>query len=177
MLVAASNNILLPNATIIPEFLAFLVVLGAVAKYIVPRINTAIETRQRTIAESLKVIEEAEAKESAADNEAKALLQEARQQARSVVDNANRVAEELQSEARRRGEEEYARIIAQAEGEIERLRRAAESSLLEELSDLVVSTASRVVEAEINPERHQALIDEAIDAVTASANASGTAVK
>jgi F-type H+-transporting ATPase subunit b len=174
MLVAASNNILLPNATIIPELLAFLFVLAVVGKYVVPKINAAIETRQKSIADSLRVIEQAAAKESAADTEARAVLSEARQQARALIDNANRVAEELQEEARRRGDEEFERRVAQAQGEIERARRQAESSLLSELGDLVVATATRVVEAEIDPRRHQALIDEAIDAVTASSQASST---
>jgi F0F1-type ATP synthase membrane subunit b/b' len=39
------------------------------------------------------------------------------------------------------------------------------------MANLVVATAERVVEAEIDPARHQALIDQAIDAVQASAPA------
>jgi F-type H+-transporting ATPase subunit b len=169
--VAASNNILLPNATIIPELIALLIVLYVVGRKVVPPINKAIETRQRNIAESLKTIEEAKTKEAAVDEEAKAILAEARTQARTVVDNANRVAEQLQSEARQRGEDEYARIVARAQGEIDRARRQAEASLLEEMAGLVVATAERVVEAEIDPSRHQSLIDEAIDAVNISAQA------
>jgi F-type H+-transporting ATPase subunit b len=171
-MIAASSNILLPNATIIPEFLAFLVVLWVVAKKVVPPINRAIETRQQNIAESLRVIEEAKTRESAVDEEARTIIAEARTQARTVVDNANRVAEQLQAEARRRADEEYARVVAGAQSEIERARRQAEASLVEELANLVVATAERVVEAEIDPQRHQALIDEAIDAVNISAQSS-----
>jgi F-type H+-transporting ATPase subunit b len=172
MFIAASNNILLPNATIIPELIAFLIVVWVVWKKIVPPINKAIETRQRNIADSLLVIEQAKTRESEVDEEAKAILAEARTQARSVVDNANRVAEELQADARRRGEEEYARVVARAQGEIDRARRQTEASLIEEMANLVVATAERVVEAEIDPARHQSLIDEAIDAVNISAQAS-----
>lgn len=171
---AASNNILLPNATIIPEFLAFVVVLWALTKYVVPPINRAIETRQRTIAESLQVIDEARQRESAVDQQAREILTEARQQARAVVDNANRVAEELQAEARRRADEEYARRVESAQAEIERARRQAESSLVEELAGLVVATAGRVIEAEIDPQRHQVLIDQAIAAVNGPATASSS---
>ncbi len=170
-MIAASSNILLPNATIVPELIAFLIVAYVVWKYLVPPINKAIETRQRSIAESLLVIEQAKTREAAVDEEAKAILAEARAQARTVVDNANRVAEELAAEARRRGEEEYARVVARAQGEIERARRQTEASLVEEMANLVVATAERVVEAEIDPARHQALIDQAIDAVQASAPA------
>jgi F-type H+-transporting ATPase subunit b len=172
MFIAASNNILLPNATIIPEIIAFLVVLWVLGKKVVPPLNRAIETRQRNIAESLKVIEEANTREAAVDEEARNILAEARTQARAVVDNANRVAEQLQTDARQRGEDEYTRIVARAQSEIDRIRRQTETSLMEELAGLVVATAERVVEAEIDPARHQTLIDEAIDAVNISAQAS-----
>lgn len=171
-MLVASENILLPNATIIPEVLAFGVVAYVVFKYVVPPINRAIETRQRNIAESLKVIDEANTRQSAVDEEARTILANARAQARSVVDNANRVAEQLQAEARRRGEEEYAAIVARAQGEIDRSRRQAESSLIEQMAGLVVSTAERVIQAEIDPQRHQRLIDDAISAVNASPQAS-----
>lgn len=174
MMFAESQNILLPNATIIPELIAFGVVAYVVFKKVVPPINRAIETRQRNIAESLKVIDEANTRQSAVDEQSRTILANARAQARSVVDNANRVAEQLQAEARRRGEEEYAAIVARAQGEIDRSRRQAESSLIEQMAGLVVSTAERVIQSEIDPQRHQALIDEAIGAVNASPQASSS---
>jgi F-type H+-transporting ATPase subunit b len=169
MVIASSNNILLPNATIIPELIAFFIVLAVISKKVVPPINRAIETRQRNIAESLKVIDEANTRQSAVDEEAQTIIANARAQARTVVDNANRVAEQLQAEGRRRGEEEYNTIVARAQGEIDRSRRQAESSLIEQMAGLVVSTAERVIQAEIDPQRHQVLIDDAIHAVNASA--------
>lgn len=172
MIVATTKNFLLPNATIIPEFIAFLVVLGVIAKWVVPPINRQITTRQRQIAESLTVIEEARAQREQVEAQTKAMLDDARTRARSVIDNANRAAEEIQAEARRRGEEEYARLVARAQAEIDRSRRQAELSLVAEMSDLVVATAERVLEAEIDRERHRSLIEETIDALSASAQAS-----
>ncbi|MBO0692280.1 MAG: hypothetical protein J2P58_05235, partial [Acidimicrobiaceae bacterium] len=60
------------------------------------------------------------------------------------------------------------------QGEIDRARRQAESSLVEQMAGLVVSTAERVIQAEIDPQRHQALIDDAISAVNASPQASSS---
>lgn len=174
MLFAASDNILLPNATIIPELLAFGVVAFVIFKKVVPPINRAIESRQRQIAESLRVIEEADTRQSAVNVEAQSILAEARAQARTVVDNANRVSEQLQAEGRRRAEEEYQAIVARAQGEIDRSRRQAEASLVEQMAGLVVSTAERVIQAEIDPNRHQGLINDAINAVHVPAPAPTT---
>lgn len=170
-MLADTSNFLLPNATIIPEFLAFLCVLGVVAWKVLPPVNKAIESRQRSIAESLQVIDEAKQRQANAESEAHRVVDEARQQARTVIDNANRVSEQLQAEARRRGEEEYNRIVARAQSEIERSRRQSEAELSAQLADLVVRAAERVVSSEIDASRHRALIDEAIASVANDSDA------
>lgn len=169
----ATSNFLLPNATIIPEFLAFMVVLGVLAKYVVPPINRTMEARRQSIAEALKVIDEAKVRQAEAEQRAHAVLEEARQTARTTIDNANRLAEQVQAEARRAGEEEYARLVGRAQAEIDRQRQQAEAELVSRMADLVVATAERVVQAEIDSDRHAALIDEAIAAVTTAPAASG----
>lgn len=165
-MLADTSNFLVPNATIIPEFLAFACVLGVLAWKVLPPINRAIEARQRSIADSLLVIDEAKQRQANAESEARRVVDEARQQARSVIDNASRISEQLQAEGRRRGEEEYQRIVDRAQGEIERSRRQTEAELSAQMADLVVRAAERVVSAEIDPSRQRALVDEAIAAVT-----------
>lgn len=169
----ASSNFLLPNATIIPEFIAFMIVLGVLAKYVVPPVNRAMETRRQNIADSLKVIDEAKVRQAEAEQRSRTVIEEARQTARTTIDNANRLAEQLQADARRAGEEEYARLVARAQAEIDRQRQQAEAELVSRMADLVVATAESVVQAEIDTARHAALIDEAIAAVNAAPAASG----
>ncbi len=45
----ASSNFLIPNATLIVEIVAFLIVLGFLAKYVLPVLNKALEERQEQI--------------------------------------------------------------------------------------------------------------------------------
>ena len=54
-----SSNFLVPNATFIVELVAFLVVLGVLAKYILPYISKPMEERQATIRQALTDAEEA----------------------------------------------------------------------------------------------------------------------
>lgn len=170
-MLADTSNFLVPNATIIPEFLAFACVLGVLAWKVLPPLNKAIEQRQRNIADSLLVIDEAKERQANAESEARRVMDEARHEARSVLDNANRMSEQLQAEGRRRGEEEFHRIVGRAQAEIERARRQTEAELSAQMADLVVRAAERVVSAEIDGTRHQALIDEAIAAVTSESAA------
>ncbi len=65
----ASSNFLIPNATLIVEIVAFLIVLGFLAKYVLPPLNKALEERQEQIRNALEAAERAraEAEETRAD--------------------------------------------------------------------------------------------------------------
>jgi F-type H+-transporting ATPase subunit b len=171
-MLVATSNFLLPNATIIPEFIAFLVVLGVIAKFVVPPINKAIEERQRNIATALEAIDEAKVRQAAVEAEAKRIVDEAREQARRILDEANRSSEEIVEAARRRAEEEHVRLLARSEAEIAQARRQAELSLVSEMAELVVRTAERVIQAEIDGDRHRSLIEESIQSVSGLQGAS-----
>lgn len=164
----AGGDFLLPNATFFPELLVFLVIVGVIAKKVVPPLNRAMLARQQHIAESLEVIETAKRIQSDTDAAVAAELDEARALARETVDNAHRLAEQIEAEARRTGEEEYARLVGRAQAEIDRSRAQAEAAVISQLAELVVATAERVIEAEIDPARHRALIDQTLSAVAAS---------
>ena len=117
-MLAATSNFLLPNATFIPEMITFFVLLWLLAKYVVPPINRAMESRRAQIAESLEVIEQSKASEEEARTRAEALLEEARREARSQVEQATRLGEELREELRQRGQEEYERALSRAQVEM-----------------------------------------------------------
>src|ERR1700748_2730401 len=89
----ASGNFLVPNATFIAEFIAFLLILGILAKWVYPVIRKPIEARQALIA---KQIEDAEATKVAlaeAKAEYQRALNEARTQAGQIRENARAEAQ------------------------------------------------------------------------------------
>ena len=57
----ASSNFLIPNGTLIVEVVAFLIVLGFMAKYVLPVLNRALEERQEQIRTALEAAETARA--------------------------------------------------------------------------------------------------------------------
>jgi F-type H+-transporting ATPase subunit b len=179
MLLAASSggsstNFLLPNMTFFVELLAFIVILGLIAKYILPPINRAIKQRQEEIASSLQQGEEAKQRLLAADTEYQAKLEEARQEARTVIERANRLADQLREEARTKGQDEYDRVVARAEADIQRATERAREELRLQVADLVIAAAERVIGEELDIERHRGLIEEAIAGVGASAGTGQT---
>lgn len=163
----ASSNFLVPNATLIVEIVAFLIVLLVIGRYVLPLLNEKLEERQEEIRKSLEVADlaKAEAEETRAQRDG--ILADARQQARDIVAKANRSAEQLKEESITRGEQEFERLVASSRAEIALERQRALDELSSQVASLVISTASRVVAREVDATLHSDLIDEAIAALQA----------
>jgi len=164
MVLAATGNFLIPNGTFVFELVIFLLVLGVVAKWILPPLQAVAEERRGKIRADLEAADAARAEVRALGAEREAVLAAARTQARGVVDEANRDAERVRGEARSRGLAEHDRLVDAALLGIDADRAATETELLGRLDSLVVAAAERIVGSSVDPERHRSLIDEAVAA-------------
>jgi F-type H+-transporting ATPase subunit b len=167
-MLASTHIFLIPNGTFIEELVTFLIVLGVFAKYILPYLNKMLNEREAHIRNSIEAAEEARRAAEAAVAERRQLLETARQESRSIVDRANEMAAELREEARRRGQEEYERLLGAARSDIEQERRRAQEEVMEDVGDLVLRAAERVIGAALDAEGHRTLVEEAISAAQAS---------
>ena len=170
----ASSNFLIPNATLIVEIVAFLIVLFVIGKYVLPPLNRTLEERQQQIRASLAQAEEARAEADETRAQRQQILDEARQQAREMVAQANATAERLRTEAFDRAQQEHDRILAAAEDEIAAARRRAVEEVSAQLGALAMAVARQVVGREVDASAHRALIDEAVAALQASSDAAAT---
>ena len=165
----ASSNFLIPNATLIVEIVAFLVVLGFIAKYVLPPLNKAMAARADHIRNSIQAAEDARTEAEAAVVKRRELLELARGEARAIVDQANATADQLREEGRQRGQEEYERLLADARVEIEQERQRARDEVMEDVGALVLRAAEQVIGGALDAERHRSLVNDAIVAAQASA--------
>jgi F-type H+-transporting ATPase subunit b len=124
-----------------------------------------MQQRQDEIQNALDQAEQAKREKVAADQEYQAKLEEARHEARTVIERANRMAEQLQQDARSKGQDEYDRVVARAQADIQRATERAREELRLQVADLVIAAAERVIGEELDPDRHRALIDQAIAGV------------
>ena len=89
-------------------------------------------------------------------------LSSAKTEAEDIVKSATRNAalksEEIISDAHSRAQE----IIERADKQIEAERRNAENELKNEVSDIALTIASKVIESELDEEKHKKLIDSFI---------------
>lgn len=167
----ASSNFLVPNATFGVELVAFLLVLGALAKWVLPVINKSMDERQATIRQALADAEEAKRRAIEAEEEYKRRVSEAQAQARAVTDEARRLAEQLRAERRQQADEEYERIIGRAREDIEAQTRRAAEDLRRGAADLAITVVEKVLGEGLDNQSHKALIDRTISEVESQAGA------
>lgn len=161
-MVLASSNFLVPNATFVVELVAFLIVLGVLAKYVLPYITSAMDTRQATIRQALVDAEDAKRRAAEAETEYTRVVGDARTQARSIVEEANRMADQMRTEKREQADREYEQRIAQAQPDIEAQTRRASEQLRQQAADLAIAVAEKVIGEGIDAQAQRSLIDRTI---------------
>jgi F-type H+-transporting ATPase subunit b len=164
---------LLPNFTFVLELVAFLLVLGFIAKYVLPPLRKAMNERESSIRNAIQAAEDARREAGELAQQRREALEAARNEARQIVDQANQLAEQMREEGRQRGQEEYERLVASAHSEIELERQRARDEVMNEVGDLVLRAAERVIGGGLDDERHRALVDEAIAAAQTSRTGAG----
>jgi F-type H+-transporting ATPase subunit b len=161
---------LLPGFTFVLELIAFVLVLGFVAKYVLPPLRKAMAERAEHIRSSIQAAEDAKRDAEALAARRREQLDAARQEARSIIDQANATADQLREEGRQRGQAEYDRLLANARVDIEQERQRARDEVMEDVGALVLRAAEQVIGGALDAESHRALVSEAIAAAEGSGN-------
>jgi F-type H+-transporting ATPase subunit b len=150
--VDASGNFLVPNATFIAEFIAFVLILGIIAKYILPRIQGPLHERQELIKKQVQDADEAKRKLAEADKAFQDALKEARAEAAQIRENARAEAQRTIEELRTQAQEEASRIIARGEEQLNNQRGAIVRELRAEIGTLAVELAEKIIDQRLSDE-------------------------
>jgi F-type H+-transporting ATPase subunit b len=148
------------NATLIGEMISFAILIWFSVHFIWPYINKAIEERQVKIAEGLSAAERAQSELKNADVKVAAEIKVARQQASEIIDRAQQQANAIVDKARDEAIVEINRLKAAAQDDIALLAQRARDQLREQVGALAVQGASKIVQREIDPATHKALLDQ-----------------
>jgi F-type H+-transporting ATPase subunit b len=148
------------NATFIGQIVVFLIMLGFIAKVVVPMIAKPIHERQTKIAHGLAAAEQGQKDLADAAARGEQIVREARERARSIEEQAHRRANETIAEAKQTAVSEGARIVQAATEEADSQAARMREALQREFGSLVVAGASRLLEREVDPAAHAKLLDE-----------------
>jgi F-type H+-transporting ATPase subunit b len=148
------------TVTIIIQGVAFFLVALGVMRFGWPHIIAAIETRQKKIAEGLAAASKGEKDLDEAKVKAQEIIREARDKAVQIVDQASKRAAEIVEAAKITAVAEGQRIVTSAREEIALDTTRAREGLRKQVASLAIQGASRLLEREIDPRTHAALLDK-----------------
>ena len=151
---------MLPNLTLVVQFIAFFAVAWLVMKFGWPPIMAAIEERQKKIAEGLAAAERSQKDLAQAQQSADAALREARVKANEIIEQAHQRANQIVDQAKTDAAVEATRQKAMADAEIVAAQNRAREDLRKQVSSLAVSGAEKLLRREIDANAHKVLLDE-----------------
>lgn len=160
------------NGTLIAEIIAFLLMLGVLAKWVYPPIIKAAQARQNQIKQQLEQAEKARKEADQRLQAAQEEIQKARIQAGQIIEQANRAAERIQQEAQEKAKDEARRIVEGASRDIDAERQRAIHAIRLQMADIVTGAVRRIVGESLDGERQRQLIEAAIDEVEKEPSAS-----
>ena len=146
--------------TLIIQGVAFFLVVLVVMKFLWPPLMAAIEERRTKIAEGLAAGSRAQKDLDEAKVKAQEIIREARDKAVQIVDQAGKRSAEIVEEAKSTAIAEGQRIVTQAREEIALDTTKAREGLRKQVASLAVQGASHLLEREIDPAAHAALLDK-----------------
>jgi len=148
------------NMTFLGQMISFAILVWFTTKFIWPQLNGAIEERQKKVAEGLAAAERARAELKDADAKVAVEIKQARLQATEIIDKAQQQGNQILEKARADATEEINRLKAQAQDEIASMAQRAREQLREQVGALAVRGAEKIVQREIDPAAHKALLDQ-----------------
>jgi F-type H+-transporting ATPase subunit b len=146
------------NLTLVMQAVAFAVFIWLSAKFIWPVMMGAIETRQKQIADGLAAGEQG--KQSLASTERKIadMMTEAKQRSSEIIAQGDKLKNETIEAAKLQAKVEADRIIAGAKAEIEQEIQRAREALRNQVADLAVAGASKILKREVDARTHADLL-------------------
>jgi F-type H+-transporting ATPase subunit b len=153
---------------LVAQIVAFIIFVGLLWRYALGPITRVLDQRQERIREGMEAAQrmQQELQATAARNEE--VLTEARHQSQEIIRQAREqgdaVIARATEEASRKGDEFLARAQATLRAETEQARQ----QLRQEVADLAVTAASRIVRKELDPTTQVRLIEETLAEATGS---------
>jgi F-type H+-transporting ATPase subunit b len=148
------------NLTMLMQAVGFGLFIWFTAKFVWPPLMRAVETRQRQIAEGLAAGEQGRQSLVTAEKRVADLIAEAKAKASEIVATGEKFKAETIDQAKVEAAAERDRIIAAAKAEAQQEYAAAREQLRNQVADLAVAGAAKILQREIDAKAHAALLDD-----------------
>lgn len=142
------------NLTLFAQAVSFAILIWFTARFVWPPLLRAVETRQKTIADGLAAGERGKHDLELAAKRSAEVLRESKHQASDIIAQAEKRAAAIIDEAKEQAKIEGSRIIVGAKAELEQEVFRAKEVLRQQVAELVVSGAEKILRREIDAKAH-----------------------
>lgn len=144
-----TSNFLIPNGTFFFVLAIFLIVLGVIAKFVVPPIQKVLGEREKMVAKTTEDNRRAAELEAAAEADFTAELVAARTEAAAIRDEARSAGRAVVDDKRATANEQVADVLQQANDELKVASDAIAGQLRSSAENLSATLANRVIGVDV----------------------------
>ena len=147
---------------LITQILSFLILLFVLSKLLYKPVIKMLDERAEKIKMSLSAAEKAKEDAALSAEKIEKELISARQEGQKIIDQAKKLSEEFKDKGKSKALEEIESLIEKSKSDLEKETRVAINELRKNFSALVLETAEKVVDKEIDENTHSKLIEKVL---------------
>jgi F-type H+-transporting ATPase subunit b len=146
------------NLTLLMQAAAFAAFIWFTARFIWPPLMRAVDTRQKQIADGLAAGEQGKKELASAEKRIADMLTDAKSKAAEIVVTGEKFRSETMDAAKTEAKAEADRMIAAAKAEIQQEVTRAKEQLRNQVADLAVAGATKILQREVDAKAHADLL-------------------
>jgi F-type H+-transporting ATPase subunit b len=150
------------TATLIGQMITFAILVWFIGKYLWEPMTQMMDDRKKRIADGLAAAERGKHEQELAEHKATQHIKKAKEQAAEIIAQAQKRSAEIIDDAKMDAKSEGARLITAANAEIEMEINRAKETLREQVVDITVAAAGKILKKEINAKTHGDLLKDVV---------------
>ena len=152
-------------STVIFAIINFCILVVGLKVFLYKPVCNMLDSRREEVINNLNSAEEAKLEAQKLKDEYAAQIQNARAEAQDIINQAAKIGEQTKADIVTEAREEASRLTAKAQAEIAREKTEALNEIRNEIADLAVLAASKVVGKTIDVADHQNMVDNFVKEV------------
>ena len=146
------------NLTLVMQAAAFAAFIWFTAKFVWPPLMRAIDMRQKQIADGLAAGEQGRQSLASTEKRIADMMTEAKTRSSEIIAQGDKLKTETIEAAKAQAKAEADRILAGAKSEIEQEVMRAKEALRDQVADLAVAGAAKILKREVDAKAHADLL-------------------
>jgi F-type H+-transporting ATPase subunit b len=146
------------NLTLLMQAAAFAAFIWFTAKFVWPPLMRAIDSRQKQIADGLAAGEQGRQSLASTEKRIADMMTEAKTRSSEIIAQGDKLKTETIEAAKAQAKAEADRILAGAKAEIEQEIMRAKEALRNQVADLAVAGAAKILKREVDAKAHADLL-------------------